>query len=160
MRRKDREIKEISEVLNIVERAKVLRMGLFDGEYPYIIPLHYGYEYKDGVLIFYAHGAKEGHKIDLIHVNPNTCIELETDMKIVSGEDIPCQYGTYYASVIGRGTVELVKDVQEKIRGLNLLMKNQVGREFSITPQMVQTVQVMKITINNFSAKSRKKINN
>lgn len=32
MRRKDREIKEISEVLNIVERAKVLRMGLFDKE--------------------------------------------------------------------------------------------------------------------------------
>lgn len=60
--------------------------------------------------------------------------------------------------VIGRGTVELVKDVQEKIRGLNLLMKNQVGREFSITPQMAQTVQVMKITIDNFSAKSRKKI--
>lgn len=157
MRRKDREIKEISEVLNIVERAKVLRMGLFDREYPYIVPLHYGYEYKDGVLIFYAHGAKEGHKIDLIRVNPNTCIELEADMEIVSEEDIPCQYGTYYASVIGRGTVELVKDVREKIRGLNLLMKNQVGREFSITPQMVQTVQVMKITINNFSAKSRKK---
>lgn len=109
------------------------------------------------MLIFYVHGAKEGYKLDLIHVNPNICIELEADMEIVSEEDIPCQYGTYYASVIGRGTVELVKDVQEKIRGLNLLMKNQVGREFSITPQMVQTVQVMKITINNFSAKSRKK---
>ena len=157
MRRKDREIKEISEVLDIVERAKVLRMGLFDGEYPYIVPLHYGYEYKDGVLIFYAHGAKEGHKIDLIHTNPNTCIELEANMEIVSGEDIPCKYGAYYASVIGRGTVKLVKDVQEKIRGLNLLMKNQIGREFSITPQMAQDVQVMKITMNNFSAKSRKK---
>ena len=157
MRRKDREIKEISEVLDIVERAKVLRMGLFDGEYPYIVPLHYGYEYKDGVLIFYAHGAKEGHKIDLMPANPNTCIELEANMEIVSGEDIPCKYGAYYASVIGRGTVKLVKDVQEKIRGLNLLMKNQIGREFSITPQMAQDVQVMKITINDFSAKSRKK---
>ena len=59
MRRKDREIKEISEVLDIVGRAKVLRMGLVDEEYPYIVPLHYGYEYKDGVLIFYAHGARE-----------------------------------------------------------------------------------------------------
>ena len=93
----------------------------------------------------------------MIHANPNTCIELKANMEIVSGEDIPCKYGTYYASVIGRGTVKLVKDVQEKIRGLNLLMKNQIGREFSITPQMAQDVQVMKITINNFSAKSRKK---
>ena len=93
----------------------------------------------------------------MIHANPNTCIELKANMEIVSGEDIPCKYGAYYASVIGRGTVKLVKDVQEKIRGLNLLMKNQIGREFSITPQMAQDVQVMKITINNFSAKSRKK---
>lgn len=120
----------VYKVLDIVGRAKVLRMGLFDEEYPYIVPLHYGYEYKDGVLIFYAHGAREGHKIDLIHANPNTCIELESDMEMISGEDIPCQYGAYYASVIGRGTVELVKDVQENIRGLNLLMKIRLDENF------------------------------
>lgn len=157
MRRTDREIKELSEIIGIVEQAKILRMGLFDGEYPYIVPLHYGYEYVDGRLIFYTHGAKEGHKIDLICVNPNVCIELECDMEIVSGGEVPCKYGAYYASVIGRGTVELVEDVEEKIRGLNLLMKNQVGREFSISAQMAQAVQVMKITIGDFSAKSRKK---
>lgn len=80
----------VYKVLDIVGRAKVLRMGLFDEEYPYIVSLHYGYEYKDGELIFYAHGAREGHKIDLIHANPNTCIELESDMEMISGEDIPC----------------------------------------------------------------------
>ena len=63
MRRKDREFKEISEVLDIVERAKVLRMGLFDGEYPYIVPLHYGYEYKDGVLIFMHMEQKKGIRL-------------------------------------------------------------------------------------------------
>lgn len=157
MRRTDREIKELSEILSIIEQAKILRLGLFDGEYPYIVPLHYGYEYADGRLIFYTHGAKEGHKIDLIHANPNVCVELEGDMKIVSGGDVPCEYGAYYASVIGRGKAELVEDVHEKIYGLNLLMKNQVGREFSITAQMTQTVQVIKITIDDFSAKSKKK---
>lgn len=157
MRRTDREIKELTEILSIIEQAKILRIGLFDGAYPYIVPLHYGYEYIDGMLVFYTHGAKEGHKIDLIHLNPNVCVELEGDMEIVSGGDIPCEYGAYYASVIGRGTAELVEDVHEKIHGLNLLMKNQIGREFSITAQMAQTVQVMKITINDFSAKSKKK---
>lgn len=157
MRRTDREIKELSEIIDIVEQAKILRMGLFDGEYPYIVPLHYGYEYVDGRLIFYIHGAKEGHKIDLIHANPKVCIELESDMEIVSGGEAPCKYGAYYTSVIGCGTVELVEDTKEKIRGLNLLMKNQVGRKFPISEQMAQTVQVMRITIGDFSAKSRKK---
>ena len=43
---------------------------------PYIVPLHYGYEYTEGILIFYMHCAKEGHKLDLIRSNPNVCIEV------------------------------------------------------------------------------------
>ena len=34
--------------------------------------------------------------------------------------------------MIGRGRAELTEDVQEKIRGLSLFMKNQTGREFNI----------------------------
>ena len=43
MRRKDREVTNISDILKIVDTAKVLRLGLFDGDYPYIVPLHCGY---------------------------------------------------------------------------------------------------------------------
>lgn len=157
VRRSDREITAIPEILDIVEEAKVLHLGLFDGEYPYVIPLHYGYEYTDNTLVFYVHGAKEGHKIELIHANQNVCVELECNTEIVSGGDVPCKYGASYASVIGRGKIEIVKDVQEKIQGLNCIMKNQTGREFPINAQMAQPVEVMKITINDFTAKSRKK---
>ena len=71
MRRKDREVTNIIEILQIIEKAKVLHLALFDADYPYIVPLHYGYEYKEGILIFYMHCAKEGHKLDLIRSNPN-----------------------------------------------------------------------------------------
>ena len=74
MRRKDREVTNIIEILQIIEKAKVLHLALFDADYPYIVPLHYGYEYKEGILIFYMHCAKEGHKLDLIRSNPNVCI--------------------------------------------------------------------------------------
>ena len=47
--------------MQIVEKAKILHLGLFDSEYPYVLPLHYGYEYVDGSLVFYLHSAKEGH---------------------------------------------------------------------------------------------------
>ena len=57
MRRKDREVTDINEILKIVDKAKILHLCLFDGEYPYIVPLHYGYEYKNGNLIFYMHCA-------------------------------------------------------------------------------------------------------
>jgi len=155
MRRTDREVKDINEILKIVDKAKILHLGLFDTDYPYIVPMHYGYEYKDGNLIFYMHGAREGHKLDLIRSNQNVCIELECDIKLVSGDDIPCKYGSTFASIIGRGQAEILKDVKEKIAGLKLLMINQTGRDFEIDERMASTVEVIKVIIHSFTAKSR-----
>lgn len=75
------------------EKAKVLHLALFDADYPYIVPLHYGYEYTEGILIFYMHCAKEGHKLDLIRSNPNVCIEVESDVELISGREVACKYG-------------------------------------------------------------------
>ena len=155
MRRTDREVTDINEILKIVDKAKILHLGLFDTDYPYIVPMHYGYEYKDGNLIFYMHGAREGHKLDLIRSNQNVCIELECDIKLVSGDDIPCKYGSTFASIIGRGQAEILKDVKEKIAGLKLLMINQTGRDFEIDERMASTVEVIKVIIHSFTAKSR-----
>ena len=47
--------------------------------------------------------------------------------------------------------------MQEKIRGLSLLMKNQTGREFNINEEMASTVEVIKVVISEFTAKSRVK---
>lgn len=157
MRRKDREVTNIIEILQIIEKAKVLHLALFDADYPYIVPLHYGYEYTEGILIFYMHCAKEGHKLDLIRSKPNVCIEVESDVELVSGGDVACKYGASFASVIGRGRAELTEDVQEKIRGLSLFMKNQTGREFNINEEMASTVEVIKVVISEFTAKSRSK---
>ena len=157
MRRKDREVTEIDEILRIIDKAKILHLGLFDADYPYVVPLHYGYEYADGDLVFYMHCAKEGHKLDLLRANPCVCVELECDVETVSGGDIPCKYGSAFASVIARGRAETVTDEQEKRKGLSLLMKNQTGREFEISAQMASAVEVIKVTVSKFTAKSRPK---
>ena len=157
MRRKDREVTNIIEILQIIEKAKVLHLALVDADYPYIVPLHYGYEYTEGILIFYMHCAKEGHKLDLIRSNPNVCIEVESDVELISGGDVACKYGASFASVIGHGRAELTEDVQENIRGLSLFMKNQTGREFNINEEMASTVEVIKVVISEFTAKSRPK---
>ena len=156
MRRKDREITDIEDILQIVEGAKVLHLGLFDGAYPYVVPLHYGFAYEAGRLVFYAHSAAEGRKLDLIRENPHVCAELECRVETVSGGDDPCRYGSTFASVIGRGTAELVSDEAEKIRGLRLLMKHQTGRDFTFDSAMAAPVEVIKITLSDFSAKARK----
>jgi len=73
MRRSDREVTDVDEKLGIVARCKVCRLGMIDetvgpGE-PYIVPLNFGYEYVDGVLFLYLHGAGEGRKINILKNN-------------------------------------------------------------------------------------------
>ncbi len=153
MRRKDREITSEDQIRDILQQAKILHLALADKEYPYIVPMHYGFLYDGKQLIFYMHSAKEGYKLDLIRNNPKACTELECRIEQISGGEIPCKYGSTYASVIARGDLALVTDVEEKITGLNLLMKNQTGRSFAITEQMTSAVEVIRFTAVCFSAK-------
>ena len=44
MRRKDREITDIDKIETIIASARYMHLGMFDGEFPYIVPLHYGYQ--------------------------------------------------------------------------------------------------------------------
>ena len=155
MRRNDREITDIEKILNIIDAAKILHLGLFADGYPYVVPLHYGYEYKNGCLSFYLHSAREGRKLDLIQSNPNVCIELETNVALVSGGSIPCHYGAAFSSVIATGVAELVDDDQEKIKGLQLLMRTQTQKDFDINEKMAAAVTVIKVTVHEFTAKER-----
>ena len=101
------------------------------------------------------HCAKEGRKLDLIKKNPHVFVELETNVAIVSGGEVPCKYGSEYASVMGDGTAVIVEEVSEKILGLQLMMKTQIGRDFEITEQMTKSVVVLRIDVPYVTAKSR-----
>ena len=155
MRRKDREVTDTGTILHIADQAGILRLSLFDDEYPYIVPLHYGYSFENGQLFFYMHSAKEGRKLELIKANPRVCIELDCDTKLISGGENPCEYGSSYASIIGRGTAEIVSDEEEKIKGLTLLMQNQTGRYFEIDSKMAASVDIIKVTVTEYTAKAR-----
>ena len=155
MRRKDREVTDIRQIENIIEKAKVVHIGMIDGGAPYVVPMQYGYVFTDGALALYLHSAQEGRKIDCIKKNPNVFIELETDIALISGGDIPCKYSSAYASVMGDGTAEIVEDPKEKVFGLESIMKTQTGKAFTVSEEMAAAVSVIKISVPRVTAKSR-----
>ena len=156
MRRKDRQITDPAEIRAILARARVLHLGLFDGEYPYVVPMHYGFSLEDGKLTLYAHGAKEGRKLDLIRRDGRVFVEIDTDEELVPGSTA-CAWGACYASVMGRGRASIVEDETEKCRALELLMKTQTGADFAFTPQAAAAVTVLRIELEEYTAKARKK---
>lgn len=66
MRRKDREITDFSEILKIVDACEILRLGLADGHFPYIVPVNFAYTVNDKQFYFYIHGAMAGRKYELL----------------------------------------------------------------------------------------------
>ena len=158
MRRADREVTDYQQIQSIIEQAKVVHIGMIDNDRPYVVPMQYGFVFSDGTLTLYVHCAKEGRKLDILKKNPYVFIELETNVAIVSGGDIPCKYGSEYASVMGDGTAVIVEDVAEKISGLQLMMKTQSGRDFEITEQMATSVTVLRIDVPCVTAKRRAKV--
>jgi len=157
MRRTDRAVTDYQQINSIIEQAKVVHIGMIDNDRPYVVPMQYGFVFADGQLTLYVHCAKEGRKLDIISKNPRVFIEVETEAAIISGGDIPCKYGSEYASVMGDGTAIVVEDAAEKIFGLQLLMKTQTSRDFEITAQMATSVTVLRIDVPHVAAKSRTK---
>lgn len=155
MRRIDRELTETKDIIEIIEKNKVLRMAMADGKKPYIVPLNYGYTFEDGKLTFYIHCAREGRKLDILKGNNNICFETDCEHELIEAEKA-CGYGYRFASVIGEGTCSIVEDREEKIKGLSLLMKHQTGSEKAFSFEAVDKVVVCKLEITEFSGKAHR----
>ena len=154
MTRRELEVTDREEILSILNKCKILHLGLVDDGMPYVIAMNYGYEMEGDRLTLYLHSAVKGYKLDVIRKNPRCCFEMDCDIVPFSG-DLPCQYGTAYASLIGRGTVEIVESPAEKTRMMSLFMKSQSGMDFSFTERLVSAVAVLKITVSEYTAKRR-----
>ena len=154
MRRSDKEIKDIQEILAVIDECKVIRLAMVDDGMPYVVPLNFGYTYENGSLTFYCHSAHEGRKIDILRKNPAVAFALDCRGQLQTGSEA-CKHSYYYSSVLGDGTVEFLQG-EEKCAGLSTLMRHMTGREDTFTAEMVERVEVIAIHVKSFSAKERK----
>lgn len=154
MTRREREITDINKILEILDKSKVLHLGLVDGDEAYVVPMNYGYTYENEKLTLYLHGARRGRKIDLMRANPKVFFEMECDLDPFEGE-VACKYGLSYSSIMGRGLAEIVEDPEEKMKALTHLMKTQTGKDFEFNEKLVSVVTVIRIDVTEFTAKHR-----
>ena len=67
MHRNDKEIKDVAAIEGVLRAAKVCRLGLCDGDRPYVVALCFGY---DGDALYF-HSAGQGKKLDILRKNNN-----------------------------------------------------------------------------------------
>ena len=127
MRRKDREIKECDEIIDVLSRCKVLHLALISDGKPYAVPVNFGFAVHESEgqkkLTLYFHGAGEGKKLDAIKANPQVSFCAETSVEASGPQDAnACKWTCFYESVIGFGTATLVEDPKERTAGLDTIM--------------------------------------
>ena len=154
MTRREREVTDLEEIIGILDRAKIVHVGMVDGDRPYVVPMNYGYIMTEGKLTLYLHGAPRGRKLDVLRANPNVFVEIDTDIIPFEGE-VACKYGLCYSSIMGEGVAEIVEKTEQKKRALSLLMKTQTGKDFEFDDKMVSVVSVIKIDVAEYTAKKR-----
>ena len=152
MRRKDREITDKNEIMDIIDRSKVIRIAFTGEEYPYVLPFNFGYEEKNGSLSLFFHCAREGRKLDILQNRPEVSFEMDGDHALLEG-DVPCRYSYAYGCVMGRGVVEFLREDEEKMHALRRIMLHQTGRDADFTPGMVRSVCVLRLKVEAVSAK-------
>jgi nitroimidazol reductase NimA-like FMN-containing flavoprotein (pyridoxamine 5'-phosphate oxidase superfamily) len=148
MRRFEYEIKDQTEIDNIIRSAKVCRLGMSADDQPYIVPLCFGYE--AGSLFF--HSAGEGKKLDMLEVNSNVCFEFDLDHALNQAEK-PCDWGMTYRSVIGFGTASVVDDIEAKRQGFDAIMRQYSDRSFTYPDGELKGTSIIKVQIHSMTGK-------
>jgi len=156
MRRKDKEITDIDEKINVVKKCKICRIGLSENNVPYIVPMNYGYDFENNALTLFFHSALTGKKLNIIKNNNNVCFEIDCDTKLIEAEK-PCNYGYVFKSVIGFGKIIMLENPDEKIEGLNKIMRHQTEKEavYNFTYDEIKGVCVYKMVVEEFTGKRK-----
>lgn len=135
----------------IITKNTLCYVGMIDRNgMPYVIPMNFGY--ADDTI--YLHSAQEGSSIEALNKNPNVCITFCTEPVLTyQNEEVACSYRMKGSSVICRGKVVFEEDFDEKVRALDIIMKQYTDRSFTYSAPAVNNVRVWKVEIDSVSTK-------
>lgn len=152
--RREKLVTDFNVIKEILDTAKVLHLGLVDGNEPYVVPMNYGYTLDGEKLTVWLHGATQGRKLDVMRKNPKVFFSMECNIVPFEG-DVACKYGISYSSLMGKGKAEIIEDVELKKKALSFLMKTQTGKDFEFNDKLASVVSIIKIDVEEYTAKHR-----
>lgn len=153
MRRRDREVSDPAKILRIIDECEIIRLGLADGDFPYIVPVNFAYTAQEDELCFYIHGAMAGRRYELLKRNPVCSFEMDIPLEmdcITEKKDVTMRY----RSVMGRCRAEFLEG-EEKQRAIDdiIMARHDETRTFAYNREALKRTAVVKLTVLSLSAK-------
>lgn len=156
MRRKDREVADFDKIVEIIDECPIIRIGMADGNFPYIVPLNFSYtvDRENKKVAFYIHGAMAGRKYTLLTSNPYCSFEMDINIKmdlLYEHHDIT----TRYKSVMGEAKVTLLEG-DEKVRAIEdiILARYKETKGFDYNRESVSRTAIFRLDVISMTGKA------
>ncbi len=153
MRRKDREVTDFETIAGIIDQCSILRLGLADGDFPYIVPVNFAYTAEKNQICFYIHGAMAGKKYEMLCKNPYCSFEMDIPLEmdcITEKKDVTMRY----KSVMGKCKAEFLQG-EEKQHAIDriIMARYEETRNFDYNRDAVERTAVAKLSVIELTAK-------
>lgn len=152
------EMKNDAKIAEFLNKEHTGRLATLDASgFPQVIPMNF--VFLDGVI--YMHSHTKGEKIDNVRRDTRAGFEVDHEFEFLPSyfedEHDASLADTLYASVVIKGSAEIVSDAQEKCRALNALMSKYQpeGRYDPVTPasRVLDAVAVISVTPDSVRGK-------
>ena len=157
MRRFESQIHDRKIITAILDQIQIVTVGINDGDYPYVVPLSFGYEATEEKLLVYVHCAREGHKVDLWKKNPKVSLTFCT----LTNHPNDLYRGVMhdYRSVMANGIIRHIDRTQSKSghgTAVQALLRHNGRRpnQFSVPHYMFMDMYVVECEWKHVTAKS------
>ena len=155
MRRKDREITDLNEIIDVMRKCDVCRLALNDEDgFPYVIPLNFGLDCEGENIKLYFHSALEGKKLDLIRRDSRAAFEMDCSHELkYFPEKAMCTMN--FMSVCGRGTVELLDADRKADVMARVMAQYHPDGNAKYNPAVLEKTAVYCLTVTEITGKRK-----
>ena len=155
MRRKEKEFTDHETKVKVLKYQPYITLAMVDNGEPYLVSLSDAYDEEKNRI--YIHMASEGRKLSVLRKNPNVWGQVLQDYGYQKGE---CSH--LYASVMFKGRVVFIEDVDEKKHAFRIMADHQESnleaRERFATSESIPGTVVAYIDIDDWSGKKSSEI--
>lgn len=123
MRRKEKEVLDHNQIMEVLKRCSVINFAMHNGDYPYVQTMNFGFaDTKDGLKIYF-HGASEGKTPELLKKNSKVGFIIYRDYGVDIGKTV-CGSTTLFESVCGYGDIHFLETPEEMNDALRSLIQH------------------------------------
>lgn len=138
---------------DIIQKSIICFISMINSEgKPYVLPFNFGYKDKH----IYLHSGLEGQKITFLKKSPDVCIAFSNSEELAyQDKDVACSHFMKSKSVLIYGKIEFITAKEDKIEGLNIIMKHYTKREdYKYNDPAIKNVLVFKVKIDKMTGKT------